>query len=146
MAAQFNHERLDVYRLAIDYLATSFDHAKSLKGLHRHARDQWLHAAQSISLNIAEGNGKRSLKDRARFLEIARGAALECAAIQDGLVATKALKIQDDSAMKTMLHRIVAMLTKMALKFDGVAEDCSDYQTDVDCEHEHEHEHERHPK
>jgi hypothetical protein len=34
-------------------------------------------------LNIAEGNGKRNLKDRARFLDIACGSALECAAIQD---------------------------------------------------------------
>ena len=143
MAAQFDHEKLDVYRLAIEYLAASFDHAKSLKDLHRHARDQWLRAAQSISLNIAEGNGMRSLKDRARFLDIARGSALECAAIQDGLIATKALKIQDDSAMKSMLPRIVAMLTKTAFKFDGVAENRSDYQTDVDYEHEHEHEHEQ---
>jgi four helix bundle protein len=42
-----------------------------------------LRAAQSISLNIAEGNGKRSLKDRSRFFDISRGSALECSAIQD---------------------------------------------------------------
>ncbi|MFN6128638.1 MAG: four helix bundle protein [Planctomycetota bacterium] len=26
-----------------------------MEGLHRHAHDQWLRAAQSIPLNIAEG-------------------------------------------------------------------------------------------
>jgi four helix bundle protein len=116
----FDHERLDVYRLSIDYVAWSFEAAQLLEG--RHARDQWLRAAQSIPLNIAEGNGKRSLKDRARFLDIARGSALECAAIQDVLVRTKSIKAQDDAAMKAMLHRIVAMLIRMAMKFDGVAE------------------------
>ena len=82
----FDHEKLDVYRLAMEYVADSFRIAKDLTGLHRHARDQWLRAAQSIPLNIAEGNGKRSLKDRSRFFDIARGSALECAAIQDVLV------------------------------------------------------------
>ena len=79
----FDHERLDVYRLSIDYVARSFEAVQPLEGLHRHARDQWLRAAQSIPLNIAEGNGKRNLKDRARFQDIARGSVLECAAIQD---------------------------------------------------------------
>jgi hypothetical protein len=72
----FDHERLDVYCLSIDYVARSFEAAQPLEGLHRHARDQWLRAAQSIPLNIAESNGKRSLKDCARFLDIARGSAL----------------------------------------------------------------------
>ena len=61
----FDHDRLDVYRLAIQYSADSFGIAKALSGLHRHARDQWLRAAQSIPLNVAEGNGKRSPEDRA---------------------------------------------------------------------------------
>ncbi len=60
----FDHDRLDVDRLSIEYVAAAFDVSKSLSGLHRHARDQWLRAAQSIPRNIAEGNGKRSPKDR----------------------------------------------------------------------------------
>ena len=140
----FDHERLDVYRLSIDYVARSFEASQSLEGLHRHARDQWLRAAQSIPLNIAEGNGKRSLKDRARFLDIARGSALECAAIQDVLVATKGMIRQDAEAMKAMLHRIVAMLTRMAMKFDGIAESGVLYHPAIDYDNEHrgaEHEH-----
>jgi len=79
--AMLDHEKLAVYRVSIEYEASTFRIAKSLSGLQRHARDQWLHAAQSIPLNIAEGNGKQSLKDKNRFFEIARGSALECAAI-----------------------------------------------------------------
>jgi len=66
----FDHERLDAYRFAIEYFASSYRFATSLNGAERHARDQWLRAAQSIPLNIAEGNGKQSLKDKNRFLRL----------------------------------------------------------------------------
>ena len=86
------HEKLDVYCLAIGYVAWVFERSAKLNGVHRHARDQWLRASQSIPLNIAEGNGKTAEADRRRYFEIARGSALECAAIQDVLVVGKALK------------------------------------------------------
>ena len=150
----FDHDRLDVYRLSIEYVADAFDISRSLEGLYRHAQDQWLRAAQSIPLNIAEGNGKRSLKDRARFLDIARGSALECAAIQDVLVVSGGLSRETDHKLKSRLVRIVAMLTRMAMKFDGVSESSTeynqsvdyDYDYDYDYEHEHEHEHESTPR
>jgi len=144
----FDHDRLDVYRLAIQYTAESFTAAKALSGLHRHARDQWLRAAQSIPLNIAEGNGKRSPKDRARFFDIARGSAFECAAIQDVVVATNGLDAALILAMKQKLKRIVSMLTRMTMKLNGVAESQAEYKAIDDYEHEHryaEHEHEEKP-
>lgn len=49
----------------------------------RPAREQGLRAAQSIPLYNAEGNEKQGLKDKNRFLRIARGSTLECAAIHD---------------------------------------------------------------
>jgi four helix bundle protein len=96
-AQSFDHVRLEVYRLSIDYVARSFAAAQPLEWFHRHARDRWLRAAQSIALNIAEGNGQRSPGDRARFLDIARGSALKSAAIQDVLVMTKGIKVQYDA-------------------------------------------------
>ena len=142
----FDHNRLDVYRLSIEYVAAAFASSRSLEGLHRHARDQWLRAAQSIPLNIAEGNGKLSLKDRARFLDIARGSALECASIQDVRVVSGGMNRETDHDLKSKLVRIVAMLTRMAMKFDGVAETLSEYNQSGDYEHEHEHEHDEEPE
>mgnify|MGYP002062963051 FL=1 len=52
------HEKLDVYRLSIGYVAWVYEKCARLRGVHRSARDQWLRASQSIALNIAEGNGK----------------------------------------------------------------------------------------
>ena len=50
-----------------------------------------LRAAKSIPRNIAEGNEKQSLKDQNRFFQIARGSALECAAIDDILLSFQAI-------------------------------------------------------
>jgi|GEM_PF-1157489 len=118
----FDHDRLDVNRLAVEYTAESFLVARGLSGLHRRARDQWLRATQTIPWNIAEGNGKRSPNDCARYLEIARGSALEYAAIQDVFVTSNGLGAEASRDRKRKLHRIVSMLTRMTLKQDGVAD------------------------
>ena len=109
----FGHERLDVYRLSIEYVAMVYSFADRLAGKYRHAKDQWLRACQSIPLNIAEGNGKVNAADRRKYFDIARGSALECAAVQDVLEVGKAIDNEENNNGKQMLDRIVAMLTKL---------------------------------
>ena len=132
---QFGHEQLDVYRLAIGYVAWSYRLAKELSGVDRHARDQLLRAAQSIPLNIAEGNGKGANADRRRFFEIARGSAMECAAIQDCLEACQVLGSERNVQGKAMLIRLVSMLTKLGRRNHELREEetlCGDYDNDYD--------------
>ncbi|MGH7492037.1 MAG: four helix bundle protein, partial [bacterium] len=61
-------------------------------------------------LNIAEGNVKFSMKDRSRYLEIANGSALECAAALDVLVAQKQLTANEIHEGKLILQREVALV------------------------------------
>ncbi len=124
----FAHEKLDVYRLAIGYVAWVYDQAGKLTGVHRAARDQWLRASQSIPLNVAEGNGKTTEADRRRFFEIARGSVLECAAIQDVLVVGKALSEDASRERKDELDRMAAMLTRLGGRGYCVREDGSEYE------------------
>ncbi|MEE4330759.1 MAG: four helix bundle protein [Wenzhouxiangella sp.] len=129
------HEKLDVYRLSIEYVAWVFEKANDLNGIYRPARDQWLRASQSVPLNIAEGNGKTSIADRRRFFEIARGSALECAAVQDVLVIGQALLENESQAQKVKLDRIAMMLSRMAGRGYRVGEQSGSYlveETDVD--------------
>ena len=107
------HEKLDVYRLSIGYVAWVYEKATGLKSLHRATRDQWLRASQSIPLNIAEGNGKTTNADRRRYFEIARGSVLECAAIQDVLVVCGGLSEQESKKRKEELDRMAAMLSRL---------------------------------
>jgi four helix bundle protein len=127
-APTFDHERLDVYLLSIEYVAFSYRLAKGLTGIHRPARDQWLRAAQSIPLNIAEGNGKQSLKDKNRFFEIARGSALECASIHDVLRVCDAIDEESNRHGKSELRRIVSMLTRLIQRTQTVAENRFEYE------------------
>ena len=52
----FGHEKLDVYRVAIEYVGLAERYCEILKG-HRNAKDQLLRASQTIPLNRAEGSG-----------------------------------------------------------------------------------------
>ena len=140
---QFGHEQLDVYRLAIDYVAWAYALAKELNGVDRHARDQLLRAAQSIPLNIAEGNGKGTNAERRRFFEFARGSAMECAAIQDCLEACQVLSGERNAQGKAMLNRLVSMLTKLGrrdheLRDESTVYGVSDYDYDNDNDNDNE--------
>ena len=110
----FDHERLDVYRVAIDFVAWAGDLIEGpLDGCRLSAVSQLDRASTSVPLNIAEGNGKRTPRDRCRYLDTARGSAFECAAALDVLVARKALRPENIVAGKALLHRDVGMLSKM---------------------------------
>ena len=144
MKIYFDHEKLDVYQEAIAFCGWvgEFLTAMSSKAA---AKDQLDRASTSIPLNIAERNGNFSSKDRARFFEMARGSALECAACLDVLLVRK-LAIEEQVVLaKERLSKIVHMLIGLLRKFseraaDVLREEESDYSFDHDYEHEQEHE------
>ena len=78
----FHHEKLTVYQRAFQFAGWSQVLIDSLTN-KTSTRDQLERAGDSIALNIAEGNGKFSQRDRARFFQIAYGSALESAARLD---------------------------------------------------------------
>ena len=86
--AGFDHEKLKVYQESVAFVAWA-DGILQRCPEKAAVKDQLDRASTSIPLNIAEGNGKWSSRDRCRFLEIARGSATECAACLDVLVANR---------------------------------------------------------
>lgn len=107
------HEKLDVYRISIEFLALSSKIIECLPPGNSVLSDQLRRAALSIPLNIAEGTGKPSTGEMKRFYGIARGSAMECGAVLD---ACRVLALADEDSItrgKEFLVRIVSMLTKM---------------------------------
>jgi four helix bundle protein len=116
MKAYFDHERLNVYEEAVAFCGWVGDLLNEITAKAA-TKDQLDRASISIPLNIAEGNGKFSNADRARFLEIARGSALECAACLDVLLARKLVASDRMFPVKEQLVRIVNMLVGMLKRF-----------------------------
>jgi four helix bundle protein len=111
-AGSLDHERLDVYRvaLALDELVA---------GLARHGGrghgwllDQAQRAAGSAVLNLAEAVG-RDGADRARCLKIARGSVLEVdaavALLEHRGLCSPAIRAR----ARHLIGRVAAMLTKL---------------------------------
>ena len=123
----FDHERLDVYQTVIEFLAIADKIASNLPRGRSYLADQLRRAALSIPLNIAEGAGEFSRKDKARFYRIALRSGTECAAIFD---VCRALDLDVTPGLldgRHLLLRIVSMLTRMTKigNGNGYGNECS---------------------
>ena len=111
--AQFDHEKLDVYGVPIDFVVLANGVAERLPRGRAYVADQLHRAGTSIPLNIAEGAGEFSSKEKARFYRMARRSATECAAILDVCSRLELAERSSLDAGRKLLLRIVAMLTQI---------------------------------
>lgn len=127
MTIYFDHEKLRVYQQAIAFVVWCgklFDSSTKRGAVY----DQLDRASTSIALNLAEGNGKFSKRDRCRFLDIAMSSALESAACLDVLVAKNHFKAEDVEDGKKQLQSIVSMLMGLIANFsDRLGEEVVEY-------------------
>ena len=130
----FHHEKLIVYQRTLEFAAWSQVLIDSLTK-KTSTRDHLERAGDSIALNIAESNGKFSLKDRARFFQMAHGSALESAACLDLFVARRCCEQGDIAKGKLLLEEIVKMLFKMLDQLGcRIAEDAPDFGEGAEVE------------
>jgi four helix bundle protein len=92
-----DHEQLDVYQVALEFLVFANDVIQRLPRGRSHLADQLTRASTSIVLNLAEGAGKHSKPDKRRFYLTARGSATESAALLDVCLR---LRLVDEADIK----------------------------------------------
>jgi four helix bundle protein len=106
-------QKLDVYRCAVEFLAFAAAIPEGVPKGFSSLTEQLRRAALSVPLNIAEATGRSTRADAARHYAIARGSAMECAAIMDSLHALSILDDAQHAKALELVARIVAMLTRL---------------------------------
>lgn len=108
----FSHEKLDVYQVALQFVAKTEEMCCGMSG-RQDLVDRLDKVSTSIVLNIAEGNGRFTAIDHARFLGMAHSATVQSAATLDLAVARRAVDASRTNEGRQLLERISAMLTAM---------------------------------
>lgn len=76
-------------------------------------KSQLRRAAVSVSSNIAEGSGRKSIAERKRFYEIARSSVIEIDSQLEASVALQFIKEEDCEEINPLIMEEFKMLTKM---------------------------------
>ena len=114
----FEFEKLDTYRLAIEFCQDVDGLLKKTSRSEYALSDQLRRAALSIPLNIAEGAGRWHDKEKRQYCFISRGSAFECVPILTLLENKQLISKEEHANSREKLKRIVQMLTKLAQSLD----------------------------
>jgi len=109
----FDHEKLDVYKIAFEFVMATESIINQLPKGRAYLIDQLQRAGSSVLLNIAEGAGEFSANEKIRFYRMARRSATECSGILDICKGLHFLEEESYLAIRSLLLRIVSMLTKL---------------------------------
>jgi four helix bundle protein len=112
----FGHERFEAYQISIEFLRVALCLADNIPTGYSMVKDQLKRAALSIPLNIAEGSGKSSIAEKKRFYAIARGSAMECAAICDVLEIIEHNCSTRTTEAKRLLRSVISILATICSK------------------------------
>ena len=112
--ALFHHETLDVYKVGIE-AATAFCSSDAIARLPNPVFRRLDQLLTSMLLNIAEGNGRFSEADQARFLGTSHESAIKLAARLDLCVTQNLLPLDEVIGWKALLERVSWMTSSMIM-------------------------------
>ena len=76
--SNFNFENLLVYQRSLKLSIELIKQTKEFNFKYNRIRDQFIGATISVPLNIAEGSGRKSYKEKINFYKIAQSSYFEC--------------------------------------------------------------------
>ena len=109
----FDHEKLEVYCVAVEYADAADAIAAKIKHGNAHVRDQLRRASDSIVNNVAEGAGEFQPAEKARFYRIALRSCTESAATLHTCQRRRLTDLDEIENARKLLKREVEMLTRL---------------------------------
>jgi len=106
----FDFENLEVYKKTKQFNLEIYNFLKLHGSIDSYLYGQLRRAGLSISLNIAEGSGRISKRDKRNFFIIARGSVFECVAILEILLLEKQITLENYNEFYYQLEEISKML------------------------------------
>ena len=121
MKFERKYQKLVVWQKAMELVTAIYQVTASFPDCEKFGLvSQMRRAAVSIPSNIAEGSGRGSDKDFARFLQIAKGSLLEVET--QLLISHKMHYLRDDGErLFDATNEVFAMLTNLIIKMNGPA-------------------------
>jgi four helix bundle protein len=114
MFLELAHTKLDVFQVSRAIVLTCYSETNSFPPDERYAMVQQIRrAALSVHLNIAEGCSRKSLTERKRYYEIARGSLIEIDTALDIAVALHYSTREKLSDLGELLTRSFPMISKL---------------------------------
>lgn len=108
----FKFENLEVYQLALDYIDLIYGVARQLpKSEEYNLKSQFVRAATSVALNIAEGSTGQTDAEQTRFLGMAIRSLLETVACQQ--IIKRRGFLQDEAMLQETYSRAEVLVAKL---------------------------------
>lgn len=113
LGMRFRFEELEVWNLALDFVELIYKITEAFPQSERFILAQQVkRAALSVALNIAEGSGRKTKKDFAKFLRISIGSLLEvvgCERVAAKRNYPNLMKAEFDEKSKALYFKIIAL-------------------------------------
>jgi four helix bundle protein len=115
----FDFHKLSVYQKARNVNKEILIFILNSKEINKSLRDQLIRSISSMMLNIAEGSGRNTSKDKKNFYVIARGSIYESIALLDIFIDLKYIDKEIYKHFYIQLEEITKMLFGLIKSLDG---------------------------
>jgi len=108
---KFDFEKLNVYQKSLDFIDKIFQIEKILPREYRYSLGgNLIRAGLSIANNLAEGNGKKSKKEKNRYFGISLDSTRECISVFNVLERQCLIKEDQYSEIRLYAKEITSMI------------------------------------